>query len=239
MNLLASVKKNDEYFEEIQPNVWLMDDHKWAYFIWEQYRHNKVDLPSTLVHIDYHWDAVNDFQNKESVKSMEECNLKKLKQIIRSDLLIRKDSFIAPAIIKKFFKKIYFFCLQKDTEQGFYKPFLSEYDASESIFSDIESLCKELHNNDIILDLDLDIFNKSGKWAEGDLWAEEEIISFLGKCSTLVNNAKIITIAMSFDYSGTQDDTMYLTHLTVANILDQLDRNRTTNHSTGFAESRR
>jgi hypothetical protein len=39
--------RGDFYFEEIHPNVWLMDDHRWAYYIWE--RSLEHDLRTVLV----------------------------------------------------------------------------------------------------------------------------------------------------------------------------------------------
>ena len=44
-----------------------MDDHKWAYYVWEKYRCESVhNPPFTLVHLDRHWDGVDDFTNNPS-----------------------------------------------------------------------------------------------------------------------------------------------------------------------------
>lgn len=51
--------RHNKFIEELYSNVYLMDNHKWALYCWEFYRQKK-QLPSTLVHLDYHWDAIND-----------------------------------------------------------------------------------------------------------------------------------------------------------------------------------
>ena len=28
---------NEDYFAEIRPDVWLINDHKWAFFAWENF----------------------------------------------------------------------------------------------------------------------------------------------------------------------------------------------------------
>lgn len=222
MMFLNNIKEDPEYFEEIHPNVWLMDDHKWACYVWESNYRKIGDLPSTLVHIDYHWDAISDFVDDHAISLIEKPSLEELAELIKVDQFIRKDSYIAPAIIKNQIKNIYFFCRQTDTEIGFYKPFLDEYRAKQVIANDIEDLSQQISDTEILLDIDIDIFNKTRQWAESDLWEKEEIISFLYACKNLIQNAKIITIAMSHNYSGTPEDTSYLTELTVTKILEQI-----------------
>jgi len=63
---IDSFETNDSYYEEIYPNIWLMDDHRWAYFIWEQcLNRNRIKKPYALLHLDYHWDGVNDFFGRQ------------------------------------------------------------------------------------------------------------------------------------------------------------------------------
>lgn len=55
-------KMNDQYFEEIISGIWLMDDHRWAYYIWEKVLWDIRNTgPFALIHLDCHWDGVNDF----------------------------------------------------------------------------------------------------------------------------------------------------------------------------------
>lgn len=218
--LIKNIREDPEYYEEIYPNVWLMDDHKWACYIWESLYSRKVKLPSTLVHIDYHWDAISDFSDDYALSLIENPSLVELKELIKNDQFIRKDSYMAPAIIKKQINEIYFYCRQTDTEIGFYQPFLDEHKAKQIFTDDINELSEQINDTEMLLDIDIDIFNKTRQWSEGDLWEEKEIISFLDSCENLIKNAKVITIAMSHNYSGTPEDTKYLTELTVSKILN-------------------
>jgi hypothetical protein len=38
---IDNFKMDDQYFEEIFPGVWLMDDHRWAYYVWEKVHFEK------------------------------------------------------------------------------------------------------------------------------------------------------------------------------------------------------
>ena len=75
---------NEEYFEEIYPNIWIMHNHKWSLYCWELYRENN-EIPSTLVHLDYHWDAINDYYKNEEIISVLKittpCNYKQLNEL--------------------------------------------------------------------------------------------------------------------------------------------------------------
>lgn len=105
------VRRSDRYIEELYPNVWLMDNHKWAFYAWESHRVRPGnEIPSVLVHVDYHWDGVNDFQEPETVThliNLHSCE--NIKELVAEDILVRYDSFIAPAIIRGFIREIHFF----------------------------------------------------------------------------------------------------------------------------------
>lgn len=206
-------EKNDEYFDEIYPNIWIMDNHKWALYCWEQYR-VKNQIPSTLVHLDYHWDAINDyFENESVIKNMD---LKTLHKEIKKNI-IRYDSFITPAIIRGYVDRVDFHCFQIDTI-GFADDFVNRYNTTQNIHSNIEDLVNEIEKQEIILDIDLDIFNKSGK--NGVLWDEEKIEAYICKITPLVKQAKIITIAMSYGYTGSNEEIEYLTKLVIPLIIE-------------------
>lgn len=110
---------NDRYFEEIFQNIWLMDNHKWAYYIWENFSSQKMpQIPSVLFHLDYHWDGVNDFRDSSTIKKL--IDIKKVESIhdlVLEDEYIRKDSFISPAIIRGLVNEIHFYCKQNDRER--------------------------------------------------------------------------------------------------------------------------
>ncbi|NQT09967.1 MAG: UPF0489 family protein [Desulfobacteraceae bacterium] len=160
---IANFKTNDRYFEEISPNIWLMDDHKWAYYIWEKiFSQNAHKAPFALFHLDYHWDGVNDFRESTHIKEL--VNIKeigKIHNLVLEDY-IRKDSFIASAIIRGLVDEVHFYCKQKDTEPGLDESLLAEYKASQFLHHDIDSLISYSTQKPIIFDIDLDLFNKSG-----------------------------------------------------------------------------
>lgn len=218
---LGNIKRGGKYFEELCPNVWLMDNHKWAFYIWEDYRfRHSGKIPSILVHIDKHWDGVNDFQKPETLARLININSTQgLMDLIEHKSLVRYDSFIAPAIIRGFVKEVHFYCLQDDTDIGLDDDLLHRYGARQFIHKNLDSLIQHVEDRPILLDLDLDIFNKSDQWNEGDIWPEGEIVSFVDKCTELVLNSSLCTIAMSFDYSGANKDTIYLTKLVVPSII--------------------
>lgn len=225
-----SFSNNEEYFEEIYPNIWIMDNHKWSLYCWELYREEN-DIPSTLVHLDYHWDAINDYQEDESI--IKDMNLETMKDVLIEENYIRKDSFIAPSIIRGYVNRVDFHCFQTDTEIGLDESLLINYSAKQNIHDKIEDLIHSIGNKKIILDLDLDIFNKSSYYLEGDLWSEQEIENYIYTITPLIEQAKIITIAMSYGFSGSDQDREYLTKLVtpiILNIREQynksLERNK-------------
>lgn len=210
----------DETFRvEIAPDFWLMDHHKWAFYIWAK---NKVNINKTLLHLDYHWDGVNDFHNQPEIsKKLKTCDLDYIEELME-ERYITSDSFIAPAIIANIFNEVHFLCYQKDTEIGLYSEFIKEYKVNQFIHKDIDGVVKQLSNKRIAFDLDIDIFNHSEYYLTGDLWQETEIIHFLEKYEPLIKNADIITVAMSYGYSGTKEDTHSLTELVVNKIMKLL-----------------
>lgn len=218
--------QDNKYFEEINKNVWLMDDHKWAYYIWEKFKYrNGSKTPSALVHLDYHWDGINDFQDLTDVKNLIEINdLETIHELVDKDRLVRKDSFIAPAIIRGIINEVHFHCLQRDTEKGLYKPFLTKFKAKQYIHNDIHALVDAISQKSIVFDIDLDLFNRSDIWGAGGLWEEKEILRFLETCSLAIRNSSLITIAMSYCYSGTKDDTIYLTKTVVPKLIAHFNK---------------
>lgn len=208
-----SFQKSENYFKEICPNIWIMDNHKWALYCWEQYR-IKNKIPSTLVHLDYHWDAMNAYFEDESfVKNMD---LKALYNEIKNNI-IRCDSFITPAIIRGYIDKVDFHCFQTDTI-GFDGDFLNRYNTRQNIHNNIEDLVNEIGKQEIILDIDLDIFNTLGM-RMGSVWFKEEIKTYINKINPLIKQAKIITIAMSYNYASSNEDIEYLTKLVIPLII--------------------
>jgi len=218
---LDAIKRSGKYFEELYPNVWLMDNHKWAFYIWEDYRfRHSGEIPSILVHIDKHWDGVNDFRNPEVITSLININgTKELRDFVEYKSFVRYDSFIAPSIIRGFVKEVHFYCLQDDTDIGLDDDLLYHCEARQFIHNNLDSLIQHVANRPLIFDLDLDMFNRSNQSNEGDIWSEDAIVRFVDDCLEMIVNSSLVTIAMSFDYSGTDKDTIYLTKLVVPRII--------------------
>lgn len=215
---------DDEYFEEIHPNVWLMDDHKWAYYIWEKFRYeNTVKIPLVLAHLDYHWDGINDFKELDIKKNLIEIdNLESIYQLFAHPSRIIRDSFIAPAIIRGIVKEVHFFCFQNNTEIGLDETLLEIFHAKQFIHGSIETLKKEIGERSVLFDLDLDIFNRSTNTLKPDLWEKHEILNLIHSCSKMIKNSLLITVAMSSMYIGTEEDTRKITRTVIPAIIELL-----------------
>jgi len=213
---IDSFSSNDSYFEEIFPDVWLMDDHRWAYYIWEKIFFDKKNLlPVTLIHLDCHWNGVNDFHgNPPAVEELTKIkDINNIYCLVHENANIRNDSFIAPAIIRGLINEIHFFCKETCTGPGLYPPFMKEYNARQFMYENIESLISNNISKPVIFDIDLDFFNKSEMWDEGNLMTDLEIMEFLSLCTPMIKISSLVTASMSFGYSGTEDDTRHLAKL--------------------------
>jgi len=215
------IKIRDAYIEEIYPNMWLMNNHKWAYFCWEQYKltHNS-NFRFNLIHLDFHWDGINDFQDEERLSKLKMIDsLNKLHELVNQGEFIKDASFIAPGIIRGILKEIHFYCFQDDTEPGIDESLLEEHNCVQYIHNDIDDLITHTFEGDIFFDLDLDLFNKNDYWNQGDIWEENEIIELIDKCSEIISKSSLVTIANSPGYSGTKDDLEYLKNLVIPQII--------------------
>ncbi len=211
---------NHTFYKEIYPNIWLMDNHKWAFWAWISYIDQmKISSPLSLYYVDYHWDAINDFQCEKSLSKISQLELTDLFNMVR-DNYVSQDGFIAPAIIKGIFDEVHFYCSQEDTEIAFLPDFLESYNTKQYVRQKIEDMCAVKKSKQYAFDLDIDIFNNSVMYLESELWPQEKRDHFFQKCSGLIQNASIITIAMSFGYSGTNNDTKYLAKYVIKKIIE-------------------
>lgn len=216
-NHVFSRVPNKNGLEKISRNIFIMDNHKWAYYIWWKYRNI---IPNILLHLDYHWDGIDSFQyNKGMLKIFQKFDNSKMYSFIKKDKYIREDSFITPALITNIFKEVHFLCFQNDTDIGIDESLLDNYNAKQFLYNSSDEVVNSLSNQSIVFDLDLDIFNKSDYHDTGDLWKENEIIDFLGRFIKIIKRAPIITIAYSYSYSGSKKDTNYLANLVIPIIL--------------------
>ena len=218
--IIDYIVEGDDYYEEIFPNIWLMDNHKWAFWAWINFfLRSTIEMPITLYHFDYHWDAVNDFTCETALSSISQNKLSEMYRLLKEDYIL-KDGFIAPAIIKCFFNEIHFYCKQKDTQVGFSTEFLKDCASKQYIHKSIEDITSTKINKKYAFDLDIDLFNDSEMFLESDLWPKSKRDNFFSKCEPLILNASIITIAMSFGFSGTKEDTISLAEYVLKRILN-------------------
>ena len=192
------LKEEDLYYEEISPSIWLMNDHRWALLGWDKSCKRR---PAILVHLDWHWDGINDFgDNQDYYDRLLDANThEELRHLIAEDGLVRRESFISPAIIKGITDEVHFFCLQKNTQRGLDARLLQKHRANEFRHDSIQGLVHALDNTNkpLIVDLDLDLFNRDTPfYADGaKLWGS--ITAFLGLLHHLFERAEVVTIAKS------------------------------------------
>jgi UPF0489 domain len=211
--------EDDSYLVDLSSHVWLMDDHRWALSVWLAECKN---FAYSLIHADYHWDACYDFHGSPDMeRELLSASKERLHDLISQGEWIRYDSFIAPALRIGLIKAVHFYCLQDEqSDNAFCEDFLAKCGATQVIHSDANSLASVKLNQPYIFDLCLDLFNHSDQWAEGVLWPTTEINAFLTTLQTLIQGAELVTISMSFNYSGTAEDTRKLTALVVPKILE-------------------
>ncbi len=216
------IRADDEYHDERFPNFWLMDDHRWGFYAWEKSA-GETDSRKrySLIHLDYHYDGCNDFEEENEIEKLRKTSeLSELEELVRIDDAIRKDSFIAPAVIRGLLKEIHFYCPQHDTELGIDENLLERFDCKQFLYDTPDDLKNRAVSNPIIFDLCLDLFNKSDQWEEGDLWTDEEITQFLDNMASFVTKAEIVTVSFSFGYSGSEEDTRHLAKLVLNKLVE-------------------
>lgn len=214
----ASLVEDDSYLANIGNGVWLMDDHRWALKVWEVERENNN---YTLVHADFHWDGCYDFHEFTN----EETHLiaatpEQIAELVAEGKLVRYDSFIAPAVRRGLIHTVHFYCLQHGLgDDALNEDFLKTCGATQVIHPDAQSLAATQLAGPVIFDLCLDLFNRSDNWCEGDLWSDAEVMAFMTMTCPLIKQAEIVTVSLSFNYSGTASDTRHLAELVLPEIL--------------------
>lgn len=131
------------------------------------------------------------------------------------------DSFIAPALRRGLIHTVHFYCLQNEVgDNAFDADLLNQCNATQIIYSDVAALAAAQIEGSLIFDLCLDLFNRSDQWCEGDLWSDAEIEQFLYATRHFIQSAELVTVSMSFNYSGGIADTRHLTELVISWILE-------------------
>jgi hypothetical protein len=217
---VESLKRDDDYCVDLQQSVWLMDNHKWALYVWEIFRQLTGGGRFTLAHADYHWDGGYDFHcDAEKEQELLAADLQRLRAFIDEEEWIRYDSFIAPAVARGMFDALHFYCLQGDEWDVAVDEKLRKLTGTDQVIHETpESLASMKITSPLIFDLCLDLFNRSNQFREGDLWTDEEVLGFLDTVRPLITTAVLVTISLSFDSSGTAADTRHLASLVLPKI---------------------
>lgn len=227
MEYLSSISRDDDYVEEVHPNLWLMADHRWAFWIWEKCRLEQRFSPAaSLVHVDYHYDAIDDFhcapgddcRQVDALVELFEEDLSGLYRMVRENHLIRHDSFIFPAVIRGTIRDVHFHCRQQNTDPGFYWLPSGQHCARQYLHAKASEMIKAVRSENLILDIDLDFFNTSNSSLSGDIWPTPLVVKFVETIASVVSAAKVVTIAMSFLYSGSEEDTRCLAQTVVREV---------------------
>jgi hypothetical protein len=213
-------KEDDRLCATIGPGVWLMDDHRWAFYVWAQHalRHPER-LPLCLVHIDAHADAVDGFLPDPAswAELQRETDLARIYERVAQDSDITLAAFIAPAVRRGWITEVHFFgCDDDDLLDA---PLLAAAGASQWRHERIGDLVQAVEGRRLLLDVDIDVFNDAEARGQSRLWPEEEIIACVEAWTPLIQHADVITIARSFGFSGTASDTVRLTELVVPRVL--------------------
>lgn len=217
-----ALERNDEYITDLGFETWLMDNHKWALWVWERHAEGAGVRKFTLAHADYHWDGCYDFfESPAEEAAMLAADLNGLHLLISEDDWIRYDSFIAPAVMRGRFDVVHFFCKQdNDWDIGVGDEVLAASGTTQILHTSAESLASIDPAYPLIFDLCLDLFNRESTTEYGsDLWPDEEIVRFLNTVQPLIESACLVTISLSFGCSGTSNDTKRLAELVVPIVL--------------------
>jgi len=217
----AALLPDDDYCVQIGPGLWLMDNHKWALVAWERERARGQRY--VLLHADFHWDGVDDFaQDGSPREALLAASVDDLVAMTAAEDHIRFDSFIAPAVRRGLLSEIHFYCQEVDSNDGGLDAGLCAHaGVQQFVHDDIDTFASVDTAGPLIFDLCLDLFNHSDNMEfEGDLWADVEVLGFLDAMSSHLRAAAVVTISLSFAYSGTEEDTRHLAQLVLPRILE-------------------
>jgi hypothetical protein len=216
---LSLLSRDDDFCVDVGTSIWLMDNHKWALVVWETFW-AEVGGRLTLAHLDYHWDGGYDFAcDKEKENQLLNADLGAIQAFVEEEEWIRYDSFIAPAVARGMFDCVHFYCIQGDKWDVAIDPeVLASTGTHQVIHESPETLATLSTDAPLIFDLCLDLFNRTERFGEGDLWSDAEILQFLEIVRPLIINASLVTVSLSFDCSGTADDTRHLAALVLPKI---------------------
>ncbi len=217
-----ALQRDDSYLRELGARIWLMDNHKWALWVWERHAAQTGITRFTLVHADFHWDGgYHPYFDADKSAEVVGADLAQLWALIEEDEWIRYDSFIAPALLRGRFDTIHFLCKQNDgCDVAISQDLLDRAGSAQVLHDNAESIAAIVPQRPLIFDLCLDLFNNDSKNEyDGDLWPDAQIDEFLKTVRPLIEAADLLTVSLSFGCSGTEEDTRHLAAHVIPQIL--------------------
>ena len=182
---LDSLRPDDNYFGHLGNNIWLMDNHKWAFYVWMKHYSGSRFSKFSLVHLDYHWDGLNDFDGCSEIQErLFRSDLDEIFIMVRDEVGIKYDSFIVPAILWGILDDVHYFCRQTDSDEGVDPGVLVAMGAKQLIHTETSSLVGHGYSYPIIFDLCVDLFNDSDMYYEGIIWPDSKIENLIGSVIT-------------------------------------------------------
>lgn len=191
---------------DLDKNIFVMNNHRWAFYCWQKYFNKNDNEKITIVHIDAHPDACR--TNKEDSGLIKTSN--DLKYI--TNKCLQCDNFIYAFALKNNFNvKIISLVNKEEFNERFYQ---DEEKFETETFHDEKDFFSHIKKKKIdILDIDLDYFlhiNPATKTID-DCWTKEEINEFFKNLFNKMNIYPVITtIATSPFYMSGDSDTICL-----------------------------
>jgi len=224
-SFIESLKPDASYVRRLHPRLWLMDNHKWALYAWESsLRPLPGDEQGILAHLDYHFDASNDFTRGEDVaRLLRAAGPGECADLTAGDNLIKCDSFIVPAIMRGLVRDVHFLCREIDPDPDVYPEWLDSYDGPQFYHERLEDLLLALAGQTVLFDLCLDVFNhQANRSYRGDLWPDADVIALIDDCGALIRDARLVTVSLSFSHSGAEPDTRHLARVVLPRVLHHM-----------------
>jgi len=130
-------------------------------------------------------------------------------------------------VIRGLVSDVHFFCLQDNAAQGLDAELLISSGARQTLHEEAVALSQANFEAPLIFDLCIDLFNRSDQWDTGELWSDAEIATFIEQMRPVIEQALIVTVSLSFGYSGSEADTRRLAAL----VLPRLEQWRSARHT--------
>lgn len=239
---MINLRNENWVVKHIEKPIYLMVNHKWAFIIWEYNKIKKfIKEHACLVHVDTHLDDVPELVLNQNV--ILASTPQDLVDIVnyeqgedRYEPELRMDNFIIPSFLRGTIQDIIYVSNPENKKEATTKEITVE-DMSEDANELMLFKCFELINGQEksisrfmgvqdfisktvsfkekqheILDLDLDYFNNSLLYRTADLKNEDVIFSDLAALKAYTD-WDLITVALSPDFCGEDQDCLYLLEL--------------------------